>query len=78
MRTRLLALLGALILSLLVPAPASAAEDPYATDPHRLVPFRDTVQQTYTSGADVWEVWVCDVANWNSPLDLDSTVSALN
>ena len=78
MRTRLLALLGALILSLLVAAPASAAEDPYAADPHRLVPFLDTVQQTYTSGTDVWEVWVCDVANWDSPVDLNSTVSALN
>jgi len=78
MRTRLLTLLGALILSLLVPAPASAAEDPYAADPLRLVPFQDTAQQTYTSGTDVWEVWVCDVANWDSPVDLGSTVSALN
>ena len=78
MRTRLLVLLGALIVSLLVPAPAYAADDPYAADPHRLVPFKDTVQQTYTSGTDVWEVWICDVANWNSPVNLNSTVAALN
>lgn len=78
MRTRLLALLGALVLSLVVPAPAAAAGDPYAADPHRLVPFADTVQQPYTTGTDVWEVWVCDVANWNSPVNLGSTVSALN
>ncbi|MFV1962129.1 MAG: S-layer homology domain-containing protein, partial [Acidimicrobiia bacterium] len=65
-------------LSLLAPAPASAAGDPYAADPNRLVPFKDTIQQPYTSGTDVWEVWVCDVANWNSPVNLGLTVSALN
>ena len=78
MRIRLMVLLGALIISMLIPAPASAADDPYAADPHRLVPFKDTVQQTYTSGTDVWEVWICDVANWDSPVNLSSMVSTLN
>lgn len=78
MRTRRLGLLGVVALSFAISLPAGAAGDPYAADPHRLVPFQDTVQQTYAAGTDVWEVWVCDVANWNTPVDLASTVSNLN
>jgi hypothetical protein len=78
MRNRIFLLLAVLVLATVAPAAAGAAGDPYAADPHRLVPFKDTVQQTYTSGGDVWEVWICDVANWNSPVDLATAVANLN
>lgn len=71
------ALAGVLILTLLPVVPA-AADDPYAADPNRLVPFIDTVQQPYSSGTDTWEVWICDVPDWSTPVDLASTVSSLN
>lgn len=78
MRFRVLALVGAVFLAMLAPTPAVAAGDSYAADPHGLVPFIDTVQQVYTTGTDVWDVWICDVSPWDNPVDLTSTVANLN
>lgn len=72
------ALITAVLFVLLIPFPAIASADPYADDPHRLVPFRDSVQGVYTAGTDEWEVWICDVPNWDTQLSLSQTVSALN
>lgn len=78
MRIRIVTLAAAVVVAALVPSPALAAGDPYGDDTHRIVPFRNTVQQTYTSGIDTWEVWLCDVAGWDSYVDLDATVDELN
>ena len=43
--------------------PASAQKvDPYASDPVDLIAYRDETR-IYSSGADLWEVWVCEVPN---------------
>lgn len=77
MRYRLL--LVAAVVFALIPLPgAHAQEDPYGTDPHRLVPFAESVQRPYTTGTDVWQVWICDVPNWETPVDLAAAVSGLN
>ncbi len=78
MRTRLLVLAGTLFFVLAGSTPVSAAEDPYADDPHRLVPFSESVNRIYTTGTDVWEVWICDIPNWDTDLSLSATVSDLN
>lgn len=70
-------LMAALVVGLFS-MPAQAAEDPYASDPNRLVPFKTSVQEVYTSGSDVWEVWACDVPNWSTALDLNTVVTQLN
>jgi hypothetical protein len=60
-------------------APASAAADtPYAADPLGLVPFSTTVQQIYSHGVDVWEVWECHVPDWDETFDLTSVTDELN
>ena len=76
LRTRLA--LGFTAILVAVAAPASAQTDPYAADPLGLVPFIDTAQQVYSSGTDTWEVWICEVANGDTPVDLTETVSLLN
>lgn len=68
-RVRRLVPLLAIVAALLPQTPAAAAGDPYAADPLRLVPFRDTVQQVYTSGTDTFEVWICNVPGWDPLLD---------
>ncbi|GBE22914.1 endo-1,4-beta-xylanase A precursor [bacterium BMS3Bbin01] len=80
MHKRLPALLAALTLVALLapPAPASAAGDPYAADPLRLVPFADTVQQVYSQGTDTWEVWQCVVPDWAGRIDVPNTTDELN
>jgi hypothetical protein len=65
------------MLATLGAGPVSAAGDPYAADPHRLVPFIDTVQQVYTKGTDVWQVWVCRVPGWSPVLDPASVTTEL-
>lgn len=57
---------------------ATAQTDPYAADPLGLVPFIDTAQQVYSSGTDTWEVWICQVANGDTTVDLTATVDLLN
>ena len=57
---------------------ALAASDPYAGDPNHLVPFRDTVTTTYSLGTDVWEVWICNVPDWDISLDVRSVTEDLN
>ena len=72
------AILGGMILaSLFIPVPGGAAGDPYAADSHRLVPFADTTQRVYTSGPDVWQVWVCDVPGWTSVTDVQAATNTL-
>ncbi|MGH8959068.1 MAG: hypothetical protein ACRDVK_10400, partial [Acidimicrobiia bacterium] len=44
---------------LALPAHAQTT-DPYQSDPIDLIAYRDETR-TYSSGADNWEVWVCDV-----------------
>lgn len=78
MRLRLLTLIGALAFLLTAPVTALAQEDPLGSDPNGLVPFKDTVQEVYTSGTDVWEVWKCNVDDWNAQFSLTQTVNELN
>ena len=63
-------LLAFVIFALLVSFPATASAEAYDDDPHRLVPFKDSVQGVYTTGIDEWEVWICDAPDWDSQLDL--------
>ena len=58
--------------------PVMAAGDPYGSDPLRLVPFAESVQRVYTQGTDTWEVWICDLPTWSTPLDLPAVVTNLN
>ena len=61
-----------------VAAPAQTPGDPYAADPVRLVPFVDTVQRVYTSGSDVWDVWVCRTPGWAPNVTVAGAVAGLN
>ena len=62
----------------LLAAPAVAQGDPYGADPHRVVPFADTVQRVYSSGTDLWEVWICGVPGPTVTIDLNAVVEDLN
>ncbi|MGH8925341.1 MAG: S-layer homology domain-containing protein [Acidimicrobiia bacterium] len=51
----------AVFICLVLALPAVAqTTDPYQSDPIDLIAYRDETR-TYSSGADNWEVWVCDV-----------------
>lgn len=69
---------GVFVLSLAVPVGAGAAEDPWEADPLGLIAFQDEVSARYTSGLDVWEVWVCEVSDGTVPVDVPVTVDLLN
>lgn len=56
--------------------PATAASAPYAKEPNWLAPFRDSVHSVYSSGQDVWEVWIGDVPNWSAPVDPVTTTTS--
>lgn len=58
--------------------PAVAAVDPYGEDPLGIVPFHDSVLQVYTGGQDVWEVWVCNIPDWDVPIDVSTLTTQLN
>lgn len=62
------------------PAPAAAQEttDPRAEDPLGLVPFTNTSHRLYSLSDDLWEVWVCRVPGWDTPVDLGEVVEFLN
>ncbi len=75
-RTRLVLTFTALLVA--VAGPATAQTDPYAADPLGLVPFIDTAQQVYSAGTDTWEVWICNVANGDTTVDLTQSVDLLN
>lgn len=77
---RVLALILLITAALAAAGPISAqtATDPYEADPLRLVPFIDTVQQVYTTGTDTFEVWICEVPNWDAGLVLSDVVANLN
>jgi hypothetical protein len=72
------ALTLAVALVMTIATEALAASDPYAGDPNHLVPFRDTVSTSYSLGRDVWEVWICDVPEWDISLDVRSVTEDLN
>ncbi len=67
-----------LTLILMIPANPASAGDPYAADPLRLVPFVDTAQRVYTSGTDLWEVWVCNIPGWTPVTSVSSAVAGLD
>jgi hypothetical protein len=75
---RLKSLCLAMIVALLLPATPAGADHPYAADPLGLVPFINTTQQVYSTGTDTWEVWVCQVANGDTPVDLNQITTDLN
>ncbi len=62
------------------PAPAAAQESPDSRtdDPLRIVPFVNTSHRLYSLSEDQWEVWVCRVPGWNTPVDLGEAVAFLN
>lgn len=68
-----MALVGAILFLPL----AALAGDPYAADPLRLVPFADTVQRVYTGGVDRWEVWLCNVPDWDPVTTLSQATAGL-
>lgn len=78
MRARATFTIPLTVLMLALSGPANAAGDPYAADPLGLVPFIDTAQQVYSSGTDTWEVWVCQVSNGDTVVDLSAVVDTLN
>ncbi len=70
--------LGALtVLFLILPMVASAQVDPFEADPLGLLAFLEQ-SQVYTSGTDVFEVFVCDVPDGNVPVDLAAAVADIN
>ncbi len=77
-RTRRCALVvGILFLVLAVPTVAGAADDVWEGDPLGLIAFQDEVSSLYTSGLDVWEVWICQLADGSVPIDASATVELL-
>lgn len=62
----------------LAPAPAQEAPDPRKDDPLRIVPFANTSHRLYSLSEDLWEVWVCRVPGWNTPVELEGIVEFLN
>ena len=77
-RRLLVLIVGILLLTQTVPAGAAAADDPWADDPLGLIAFRDEVSALYTTGQDVWEVWVCQVPDGSVPVDVSETVALLS
>ena len=67
-----------LVLTSAVPAAVAAADDPWEDDPLQLIAFRDEVSALYSSGQDVWEVWVCQLSDGSVPIDISATVAFLN
>lgn len=63
---------------LAVPGGVGAQDDPYAGDPLGLIAFAPEVSQAYTSGSDVWEVWVCETQWGPVPVDPTDAVGLLN
>lgn len=59
--TRNIRIAASLFACFVIASPARAqTTDPYQSDPIDLIAYRDETR-TYSSGADNWEVWVCDV-----------------
>jgi hypothetical protein len=73
-RLIVLALVGAL---LAWPAEASGQTDPYASDPLGLIAWRSATN-TYSSGTDTWQVWVCDTPAGPISLNPQSVTTTLN
>ena len=62
---------------MLVATPAWAQEvDPYSSDPVDLIAYRDETR-VYSSGTDLWEVWVCDVPDGSVGVTPSGVVSTL-
>ncbi|MFN2485461.1 MAG: S-layer homology domain-containing protein [Acidimicrobiia bacterium] len=63
--------------ALLLATPAVGQSiDPYASDPVDLIALREETQ-TYSSGVDTWEVWICQVPNGTVPLTAAGVVATL-
>jgi hypothetical protein len=62
---------------LLLGVPAAAQIDPYAGDPLGLVAWRDQTNN-YSSGTDLWEVWICRSPGKTVGADLTQIVELLN
>ncbi len=60
------------------PVLAQQIPDPRADDPLQIVPFANTSHRLYSLSEDLWEVWVCRVPGWDTPVDLDEVVEFLN
>ena len=72
---RFLSALTAVVMTL--PVAASAQVDPYASDPLGLLAFTDQ-SRAYTRGADVIEVFLCDVPDGAVGVDLTAAVQQIN
>ena len=68
---------SSLILLLMTSLPAAAQTDPYGSDPLGLISFKDQTD-TYSSGTDSWEVWVCDVPDGSVPITPAQAADVLN
>ncbi len=62
---------------LLFVAPGALAADDYGADPNGLINHYDDVSR-YSTGTDVWRVWVCDTALDGSVGDVAGAVEILN
>lgn len=62
------------------PAPVVAQEssDTRSDDPLGIVPFATNSHRLYSLSEDLWEVWVCRVPGWDTPIDVDEAVGFLN
>ncbi|NNC93528.1 MAG: hypothetical protein HKN80_13680, partial [Acidimicrobiia bacterium] len=58
---RLLTISTMALAGLTLTAPAALAADDYSADPNRLINHYDDVSR-YSTGTDLWRVWVCDTA----------------
>ncbi len=43
----------------------------------QIVPFANTSHRLYSLSEDLWEVWVCRVPGWDTPVDLEEVVDFL-
>ncbi len=68
---------SSLILLLMTSLPAAAQTDPYGSDPLGLISHKDQTD-TYSTGTDSWEVWVCDVPDGSVPITPAKAADVLN
>lgn len=71
--------IGAAVIACFVLAMPAVAQtvDPYQSDPIDLIAFRDETR-VYSSGADNWEVWVCDVPDGSVAITPSAAAAVFN
>ncbi|RZV41216.1 MAG: hypothetical protein EX267_11535 [Acidimicrobiia bacterium] len=74
---RTLAISTLAVAAVLLAAPAAFAADDYAADPNELINHYDDVSR-YSTGTDLWRVWVCDTALDGSVGVVSEAVDILN